>query len=163
MKDSIFTPLGVTRPRLGRSLLANQASGEVRYHAKIPSVGRSVMTSDRPWVPGASGPFNIENMDSHGGIIMAAPDYAKVLAAFDLDDNPVFKKEETAKAVGSLNHTGGLHGTSTVVLRYGKLSFVLFFNQGNVALPNFDQLNDIAKKVPNWLNADLFPMVGIPA
>ena len=163
VKDSIFTPLGVTRPRLGRSLLANQASGEVRYHGKIPYVGSSVMTSDRPWVPGAYGPFNIENMDSHGGWIMAAPDYAKVLAAFDLDDNPLFKKEETAKAVGSLNHNGGLHGTSTVVLRSGKLSFVLFFNQDNVALPNFDQLNDIAKKVSNWPNADLFPTVGIPA
>lgn len=164
VKNSIFKPLGVTRPRLGRSLLANQASGEVRYHGAKPSIAKSVMTSDMPLVPTAYGGFNIENMDSHGGWILAAPDYAKVLAAFQRNDNPLFKKEDVAKSVGGLTHTGGLNGTSTLDIQLSNnLSVVLFFNRNDVDLPSKTELNEIANKMAKWPNTDLFPTVGIPS
>ncbi|MBL8755333.1 MAG: hypothetical protein JNK15_18685, partial [Planctomycetes bacterium] len=42
------------------------------------------------------GDLNKENMDSHGAWVMAAPDYAKILAAFDLGgSNPLLDPEQT--------------------------------------------------------------------
>src|SRR5439155_22890550 len=101
----------------------------------------------------------IENMESHGGWILAAPDYAKVLAAFDEDAaNPLLKPatvqtmwsspapaiypnllrgwfkltlpDSAGHPVDAYQHNGGLDGTSTLIVRrQDKLSFVLFFNK----------------------------------
>jgi CubicO group peptidase (beta-lactamase class C family) len=158
VKDSVFKPLGVTRARLGRSLLKDKTSDEVRYHPVIPSVQPSVITPDRPLVPEVYGGWNQENLDSVGGWVMAAADYAKVLASFDMgNSNPIlepssvttmwtahptwtgvlrgwFKQiltDSSGKLIDSIQHNGWLSSNSNLVLRRSdKLSFVLFLNQG---------------------------------
>lgn len=82
VKGQIFGRLGVTRPRMGRSLQSLRAAGEVRYHDSGLGVSASVLSSSRPWVPTVYGGWNQENLSAEGGWILAAPDYAKVLAAF---------------------------------------------------------------------------------
>ena len=93
VKRDVFKPIGALRPRIGRSLLSGRLSGEVRYHPYATGVSSSVMSSTRPLVPGHYGGFQLEKMDAHGGWVMAAPDFARVFAAFDLGDrNPLLNK-----------------------------------------------------------------------
>ncbi len=93
VKDSVFKPLGITRARLVRSLVKDKTPDEVRYHPATPGVKASVITPDRPLVPGVYGGWwNQENLDSVGGWVMATVDYAKVLASFDMGySNPILK------------------------------------------------------------------------
>lgn len=96
VKASIWDKLGASRPQLGRSLLANKIAGEVRYEPAVPSVDRSVLTSARPFVGRPYGSWTQENLDAFGGWVMAAPDYAKMLAAFDLGSrNPLLNSTMT--------------------------------------------------------------------
>lgn len=188
VQRDVFTPLGVTRARLGGSTLAQAASGEVRYHPKVPYVAQSVMSSSRPWVPGQYGNWNLGNMDSHGGWIMAAADFAAVLASFDLgDDSPVLDSSWTntmwssTAGLGSnvlrgwfrtnaanfrvlRHHNGGLPGTSTCgVLRSDGVGFVLFLNRDSgLGDTEYLALDQIANGIAQWPNHDLFPSVGIP-
>lgn len=157
VQASLFSPLGVTRPALGRTRVSEKAPGEVRYHPAAPSVRRSVMEPDRPWVPRPHGSWNQENLDSHGGWIAAAPDLAKVLAAFDLGaDNPIMDDTTAATMwtgplagfpntlrgwfrmslpddgganVDAYVHNGWVPGASCLVLRRSDgLSFVVLLN-----------------------------------
>ena len=80
----IFAPLGISRPRIGGAHVEDRLPGEVLYHPRGLGVARSVNHADRPWGPSHYGGWNHANMDSHGAWVMAAPDFAKVLAAFDL-------------------------------------------------------------------------------
>jgi CubicO group peptidase (beta-lactamase class C family) len=190
IKRNIFTPLGLTRPQLGHSLFKDRAPTEVTYEAANPNKGLSVMTPDQPRVPLPDGSFNIENMDSHGGWIMAAPDYAKVLAAFDLEANPLLDLStvgEMWKGSPGFNgyvygwftyllnqnraafyHDGLLPGTRTLIFRRSdKFSFVAFFNKDVDVYwtnggPLLVKFNTIADNVKTWPDIDLFPTVGIP-
>jgi CubicO group peptidase (beta-lactamase class C family) len=159
VKDSVFKPLGITRARLGRSLVKDKTPDEVRYHPVTPGVKASVITPDRPLVPGVYGGWwNQENLDSVGGWVMATVDYAKVLASFDMGySNPILKPstvttmwtahptwtgvlrgwfkqiltDSSGKLVDSVQHNGWLASNSNLILRRAdKLSFVLFLNQG---------------------------------
>ncbi len=94
MQQRVFSPLGITRPRIADSDALHP--GEVRYHPWTPMLRRSVLDNNQPWVAGQYGDLNKENMDSHGAWVMAAPDYAKVLAAFDLGgSNPLLDQAQT--------------------------------------------------------------------
>jgi len=84
MQNQVFGPLGITRAVIGGPYREDALPGEVRYHPQRLSVSRSVNEVDRPFVPWHYGGFNMANLDSHGAYVMTAPDYAKVLAAFDL-------------------------------------------------------------------------------
>lgn len=154
MQQRVFGPLGITRARIADSdaLLP----GEVRYHPWTPMLRRSVLDDQQPWVAGQYGALNKENMDSHGAWVMAAPDYAKVLAAFDLGgSNPLldpattdamwtvepgystlmrgwFKKNVSDGMGGTVamyHHNGLLYGaTSFIAHRADGLSFVFLTN-----------------------------------
>lgn len=158
--NNVFKTLGLSRPRIGGSLLSQQASGEVRYHPSSAErlIGRSVMSSDQPIVPRQYGSRNIALGEGAGAWIMAAPDWAKVLAAFDRGTaNPLFPHNPTGttanmwtspdntgtargwfllnlpnasgQQVKAAQHNGGLEGTATLVVhRTDGLSFVLFLN-----------------------------------
>jgi CubicO group peptidase (beta-lactamase class C family) len=156
VNQRLFAPLGITRPRMARSTLAGLHPGEVTYHPYVPMLRRSVLSDEQPWVAGQYGGLNKENMDSHGGWVMAAPDFAKVLAAFDLGaSNPVLGEQATEDmwtvepGYGSLmrgwfrknvsdgmggqvamsHHNGRLFGTvSFVARRADGLSFVFLTN-----------------------------------
>lgn len=102
VQRDILQPLGLVRPRMARSTFAGLHPGEVTYHPYTPMLSRSVLDDTRPSCGGQYGALNKENMDSHGGWVMAAPDYAKILAAFDLGgSNPLLSPAST-KAMWTL-------------------------------------------------------------
>ena len=189
MQRDVFAPLGVTRARLGGSTLGQAVAGEVRYHPKVPYVARSVMTSAQPWVPGQYGSWNMSNLDSHGGWIMASSDFAAVLASFALGDQSPLLDSYWSNVMWSpdpnlsantlrgwfrtnaagfrvlRHHNGGLPGTSTGgALRSDGVGFVLFLNRDSgVGDAQYLDLDQIANGITQWPGNDLFPSVGIPS
>lgn len=158
MGDILFRPLGLTRPRFGGSLVSERLPGEVLYHTRYPYLQRGRDADGAAWVPGAYGDFDLKNMDAAGAWILAATDYAKVLASFDLGEaNPVLPPEAVrtmwapphdprflrgwfatrlrrgSAAADTLTakwHNGLYPGTSTLVFyRPDKWSFALFLNR----------------------------------
>jgi hypothetical protein len=121
-----------------------------------PGINRSPFDDSRPWLSNQYGWLNEQNMDSHGGWVMAAPDFAKILAAFDLGAaNPILGQTETTNmwtddpnfngtmrgwfrksvadgkggTVNMAHHNGRLIGTTSFVAkRMDGLSFVFFTN-----------------------------------
>ncbi len=154
LQQNVYTPLGLTRPRLGGSLLSQQAPGEVRYHGEYPYIAQSVMSPDQPIVPFPYGGSNEQLGDSLGNQIMATCDYARMLAAFDLGAaNPLLRPDTTtmmwtepaplvginilrgwfqgtlAHGLRAIGHNGGDIGTTTMAFRRSdNISFVVFFN-----------------------------------
>jgi CubicO group peptidase (beta-lactamase class C family) len=154
MQQRVFGPLGLTRPRIADSDALH--AGEVLYHPWVPMLSRSVLADAQPWVPGQYGALNKENMDAHGAWVMAAPDFAKVLAAFDLGgSNPLLGAAATTDMwtvepgystlmrgwyranvadgmggqVAMYHHNGRLFGsTSFIARRADGLSFVFLTN-----------------------------------
>ncbi len=157
MADLVFRPLGLTRPRFGSSRLEERDPGEVLYHARSPYLQRGREPGGPAWVAGAYGDFELRNMDAAGAWILSAPDYAKVLAAFDQGDaNPVLppeavrtmwapphnprylrgwfatrlRKQADGDTLVAKWHNGLFPGTSTLVFyRPDKWSFALFLNR----------------------------------
>jgi N-acyl-D-amino-acid deacylase len=82
VQQEVLKPLGITRMRLGRSLLSQRFADEVRYHSPVTAnavvgspIGRSVSA---PY-----GGFYLEAMDAHGGWLGSAADLARFAQAFD--------------------------------------------------------------------------------
>lgn len=98
VQETIWGRLGVTRPFLASVLQGDRAPGEAEYQSAQTGVVPSVMTADQPLVPVFYGGENVTNMDSHGGWVLAAPDYVKMLAAFDRGAlNPLLDEATTAE------------------------------------------------------------------
>lgn len=96
MQARVFGPLGITRAAIGASYVAGRLPGEVMYHPDGLGVAQSVNEASRPWTPSHHGGWNQPNLDAHGAHVMAAPDYAKVLAAFHLGaQNPILDPVQT--------------------------------------------------------------------
>jgi N-acyl-D-amino-acid deacylase len=89
VQEAVFKPLGITRARIGGSLLDQRAEGEVRYYDVKDGSGTAIVG------PGAGegkvaisyGTWRQETLDSHGGWIASAEDLARFAAAFDLNQN----------------------------------------------------------------------------
>ena len=194
MNENVWKKVGVTRPKLAQTLVTQRWPGEVRYHDRSGDtldlrVAWSVMKDDGGMVPLAYGGENYATFGAFGGWVVAAPDYAKLLASFDLADNPLFKKDETVKTMWSTpagyettnpdlmrgwfampvpgkaatqyTHGGSTPGVSTFILhRTDGISIVAFFN-GLMDWIEGD-LNVAANAVSSWPAHDLFPQVGIP-
>jgi CubicO group peptidase (beta-lactamase class C family) len=155
-EDLLFKPLGLSRPRFGGSRIEERAPGEVLYHTAVPYLQANPAAGGAPWVAGGYGDFEVGNMDAAGAWLLSAPDYAKVLAAFDLDAaNPILGPQATAtmwspsgfgealrgwfalKVPGRNGdtavakwHNGLFPGTSTLVFYHPeKWSFVMFLNR----------------------------------
>jgi CubicO group peptidase (beta-lactamase class C family) len=93
LKAHLFEPLGITRIRHGRSLLADQAADEARYRTSLVdgddatkgldiAVGQSVMTAARPIVPVDYGTTHLERLEGSGGLSAAVPDLARIVAVW---------------------------------------------------------------------------------
>lgn len=187
VQERVFTPLGLTRPAIGNPYLADRFAGEVLYHPRQLWVARSVNDNSRPWVAGTYGGYNMDNMDGNGAWVMAAVDYAKFLAAFDLAPfNPLLGPTQTAAMWTLDTNATFLHGwwtnnqnpSSTIYQHNGILpgansyighradgvSFV-FFTNGDQSIGSVAgaQLSGIADAVSAWPQHDLFPTVGIPS
>ena len=191
LQARVFDPLGITRAQVGASHLADRLPGEVLYHPRSLGVAQSVNDPSRPWVASQYGGWNQPNMDAHGAYVMAAPDFAKVLAAFDLGMfNPIlgqgqttnmwqpasgsnswakgwFKKTVSDGGAGTLDlmwHNGILSGERAFIgRREDGISFVFFTNgEGSLGSAQGEQLSDLANAVVRWPTHDLFPAVGLP-
>jgi CubicO group peptidase (beta-lactamase class C family) len=154
--ELLFHPLGLSRPRFGGSRFEDRAPDEVLYHTSVPYLQGNPDPNGAPWVPGGYGDFELKNMDAAGAWLLSAPDYAKVLAAFDLgDENPILNRQGVSTMWGPSGsngflrgwfgvdvpmadgkiatakwHNGLFPGTSTLVFyRPDKWSFALFLNR----------------------------------
>ncbi len=141
IQEHILRPLGVTRMRIGRTLEAGRAEGEVHYYT-TENGGPTVFDSSPAFAPNPYGSWCLESMDSHGGWIASAPDLVRFAAGLGIEGR-VLKKESlsalwarpayadpTAAAYysfgwmvrpagGSANtwHNGSLPGTATLLVR----------------------------------------------
>lgn len=191
MRD-VFLPLGIWRARLGGSLRWDIPPEEVFYHPYEPSLSNSPVAASQPLVPAQYGALNIPNRDAQGGWVMAAADYAKVLASFD-SSTPLLDATQTAAmwtlvpgtnatlrgwtladvtdadgaSVEMYGHNGRLIGSRSLIARRADgLAFVFFTNGDKSALSvgtHGGQLSDLANTVELWPNHDLFPSVGLPS
>ncbi|HVO43763.1 MAG TPA: serine hydrolase [Aggregatilineales bacterium] len=185
IRKRIFEPLGIRRPLLGRSLWENRAPNEVPYHDNTAWVSYDKVTPTGDWLPGPYGTFNLENLDSVGGWVSSAPDYAKLLAAFHKGiSNPLLMADLASDVFNrdywdddsSSQHAvkeGLLSGTETYAIqRLDDMSVVALFNRDNSlpdSLPILKlkatdfpyQFDDVASRL-TWPDEDLFPTVGLP-
>ena len=159
VRRDLFTPLGLSRPQIIRPFRDQAWPGEVRYHPRIPGAGRSVCSATEPWVAGQYGGFNPVTGAPAGAWVMAAPDLAKYLSAFDVGTaNPILSPSMTnvmwtlydpQKSPNALRgwwqlhlrdqdgndqlaveHNGGLAGTNALIVRRADgLSFALVLNR----------------------------------
>jgi CubicO group peptidase (beta-lactamase class C family) len=147
VRGAVLAPIGITRMRVGHSLLAERAPGEVRYYefAGAPLV-RSVFPSHPGQVSSPYGGWYLEAMDSHGGWIASPIDLVRFIAHLDgtlkpAPLSPATVAEMIAKPAGNLAtdpdvwyglgwqvrrvspgasnwwHNGSLEGTTTLMVR----------------------------------------------
>jgi CubicO group peptidase (beta-lactamase class C family) len=84
LSERFLKPLGITRLRTARALLSAQPADEARYHSRTLALARSVMSSQRPLVPGGYGDEHLEMMETSGGLSGAVTDIARILAAMNV-------------------------------------------------------------------------------
>lgn len=94
VRSHILRPLGITRMRLGRSLEAERAPGEVRYYPRGDQRVASVFPNQE-MVPVAYGGWCIEAMDSHGGWIASAPELVRFASSLDDPEHCPFLKADS--------------------------------------------------------------------
>ena len=94
--ENVFQPIGVGRPRRGHTAIHERVPGEVRYYG----------------VPGDDDQYvmNVENMDAHGGWVVAAPDYVRFLSAlFDDFDASALLSRQSIENMVRVNHATNEH------------------------------------------------------
>jgi CubicO group peptidase (beta-lactamase class C family) len=145
VKIQILAPIGIQEMRLGHSLLADRAEGEVRYYGTELTFAPSVFPEIAVQATWPYGGFHLEAMDSHGGWIASAPDLARFAFALDyknpeaiLDSTslelmfarpeiPLWEEAPNYYALGwqvrpawkseNIWHAGSLPGTSALLYR----------------------------------------------
>ena len=158
VRSQVLEPMGITRMRIGGTLLDGRAAGEVRYydytgarsaHSVFPDVSGRV-----PWPYGG---FYLEAMDAHGGWIASAIDLMRFVSAVDGSRPPAFLQPETLSLMVSRPkpplwegtsyyygmgwlvrpirndanwwHTGSLPGTTSIIVRtHHGLAWAVLFN-----------------------------------
>jgi len=84
LKEDILSAMGISRMRIGKSLQANRAQGEVAYYDYPGApMASSVFTGGGESVPWPYGGFCLEAMDAHGGWIASAVDLMRFVTAVD--------------------------------------------------------------------------------
>ncbi len=84
IEQVVLAPLGITRMQLGRNLLVDRASDEVRYYDAARRKGRAISGPNiGKDVPLPYGVECIETMDANGGWIASAVDLVRFAVAFD--------------------------------------------------------------------------------
>ncbi|SEG88314.1 CubicO group peptidase, beta-lactamase class C family [Nonomuraea solani] len=186
VKQKILAPVGISRLRLGRTLKAQAASGEVGYESDQTS--RTVTDASGTVVPAPYGGFSMENRGPGGGWLASAVDlvrFARILDAPGTVLNATSIGRMVAKpeigvtesgswyaaglwvrqVTGHLNtwHSGGLPGTYTYTARLQNgFTYAALFNRGEESgSPDFDALSALINaeigKVTTWPTTDLFP------
>ncbi len=100
VRERILDPAGIESMALGRSLLEDRLTGEVRYYG---APGQGVAPSVFPgegMVPLEYGSFYLEAMDSHGAWVASAPELARFVEA--VDGRPDFADVLTPSAIDAM-------------------------------------------------------------
>jgi CubicO group peptidase (beta-lactamase class C family) len=192
VKKHVFKPLGLKRPRGIPTLLKDQPPETARQHDDELRAWPSVLDPKQPLVPIAYGGENYANFDSFGGWCMAAPDYAKILAAFDPGvANPLLKPETVKtmwtqpdaltrdpvkKDASDPNYVRGWDSASlgggVMVYMHGGATpgalTMMWHRTDGISIVVFcngvgtPDLFPVIDKIKTWPDHDLFPSVGIP-
>ncbi len=88
VREAILAPIQIRRMRIGKSLLADRAKGEVRYYQESLGHTTSVFPIGEKEAPWCYGGFYLEAMDSHGGWLASAVDLARFAAQLDVPNTP---------------------------------------------------------------------------
>lgn len=99
MQQRVLAPAGIRRMRLGATLDAKQAKGEVRYYAKDEKLTDNIFPDGARQVTWPYGGFHLEAMDAHGGWIASAVDLARFAAALDNPNASPLLKPETFRTM----------------------------------------------------------------
>jgi N-acyl-D-amino-acid deacylase len=182
VKKTVLAPMGITRMKLGKSLLKDRAEGEVRYYPvdgkQARPVFESVKDKEVPWPYGG---FYLEAMDAHGGWLASAVDLVRFASHIEkvLDEKtralmvarPPGLPEAPAYYAcgwmvrpvgkdGKMNtwHAGSLPGTATLLVkRHDGLVWAALFNDRSKGEGKIDPaLHKAADAVTAWPDVDLF-------
>ncbi|WP_245657848.1 serine hydrolase domain-containing protein [Herbidospora mongoliensis] len=184
VKQKLLAPVGITRLRLGRTLRAEAAPGEVFYESRFTA--KTVADPQGAVVPASYGGFNMPNRASGGGWLASAVDLVRFAKVFDAP-GPVLNATSIGKIVakpeigltssgswyggglwvrqvtGHLNtwHDGSLPGTYTYLARLqnGFTYAALFNRREETGSLDFDVLSPLINaeigKVTTWPTTDL--------
>jgi CubicO group peptidase (beta-lactamase class C family) len=182
VRDTVLAPLGISRMRLGRTLL--RVSGEVPYYSQFKGV--TVMDSTGAVVAAPYGSFNHENNAFNCGWLASAVDLTRLARVYD-GVTPVLSAASVSRAFavpetgvngrgryygcgwharqvpGGLitHHSGSLPGTHTLLVRRPDgLAWAVMFDQRDD--PSGERYRDIdtalhetADDVDTWPSGDL--------
>ncbi len=182
VREAVLAPVGITRMRLGRTLLPSP--GEVPYHSQFRA--ETVMGASNTEVPAPYGSFNLENNAFNCGWLASAVDLVRFARIYD-GATPVLTKTTAALAVAPPEtgrdghgryygcgwhvrpgerglvtwHSGSLPGTSTLLVRRaGGLTWAAMFDQrddpsGERYREIDPALHETADDVGTWPAGDL--------
>jgi CubicO group peptidase (beta-lactamase class C family) len=182
VKRTVLAPMGITRMKLGKSLLKDRAEGEVRYYPAGGKQARPVFDSVKETeVPWPYGGFCLEAMDAHGGWLASAVDLVRFASHIEkvLDEKtralmvarpPGLPESPAYYACGWMVrpvgkdgkrntwHAGSLPGTATLlVTRHDGLVWAALFNERSRGEGKIDPaLHQAADAVAGWPEGDLF-------
>jgi CubicO group peptidase (beta-lactamase class C family) len=154
VKAAVLKPCGITAMRIAGNTREERVKGEVIYYG----------SGERTYN------MNVRRMDSHGGWLASAEDYAKFLAhtgktggllkpetiatmATAPECHPEYACGWSVNKAGNLWHTGSLPGTSTIGVRTSSgLCWAAFTNNRSDGIGGaLDRMMwDMAKAVPAW-------------
>lgn len=182
--NQVLGPMGVTSASIGRTRRSERAPNEVVYYSGHP--GGVSMFGDGLVSAAYGSSFNLPASDSHGGWIISAADLLRFAVAVDGDpvtteflspQSQQFMVQDGGGGYGAgwfLNpgnwvHSGGLPGTSTLLVTYVNpvdrpgldgFSVAILLNAWpqvpNFGVGFFTALLDQAEAVSSWPTQDLF-------
>ena len=162
VRKQLLAKAGITQMRIGRSLRAKRADGEVAYHTRKKHTGPSVFPPKvgNP-VPAQYGGMHVEAMDAHGGWIASAIDLVRFAREFDSPETCRFLSADSitktfarpndrtdpayyafgwsVRPVGKKGkantwHAGAFAGSSTLLVRrHDGLDWAVLFNMARTA------------------------------
>lgn len=191
VREQVLASSGATCMAIGHSLQTQSLPKEVKYYdfAGAPLVPSFDGTGAK--VPRPDGGFYLEAMDAHGGWVASTVDYLRFVLSVDgWNDSPDILADATIDVMtarptipawsksplwyakgwlvrptqGDANwwHTGGLPGTTTLIVRnYGGVAWAAFFNSQPANVDAFvDELDsgmwNALVGVTNWPSYDQF-------